>query len=175
MASNAAVVAAFESVLGREILVHPWNRISGAVGAALAARAGGAERSAFKGFRAPVPRMTSFECRRCPNRCEVNLIRSGGQRAFFGDTCERYTSGAPDADPRVPDLAAAYTAHCEGLFTEGSGLRSACPGPPGFWGSCRSGPPSSGNWGTGRCSPGPLPRRPSPWGSSTFRRVCASR
>ena len=135
VASNAAVVAAFESVLGREILVHPWNRISGAVGAALAARDGAGERSSFKGFKAPDRiRMSSFECRRCPNRCEVNVIRADGGRAFFGDTCERYTSGAQAAGPPAADLAAAYLEHCEALFNPAPGLRIGLPRAAGLLG-----------------------------------------
>jgi predicted CoA-substrate-specific enzyme activase len=132
VASNEAVVAAFESVLGQEILVHPYNRISGAVGAALAARAAVRGPTAFKGFHAAdQPRMSSFECRHCPNRCEVNVIQTGdrGEKAFFGDTCERYTSGGPVQDSRLPDLAAEYLERATALFdlAPGPGLRIGVP------------------------------------------------
>jgi len=128
VASNAAVVAAFEQILRRPVRVHPFNRISGAIGAALAARTAlgqGARPSRFRGFlpgRAPV--LHSFECRHCSNRCDVNVIETGGERAYFGDTCERYTSGALASSCRVPNLAEAYAAQCESLF--GS---AADPGP----------------------------------------------
>lgn len=125
VASNAAVVAAFESVLGRPVSVHPYNRISGAIGAALAAkeardRSGREAPSAFAGFAcAEAPEVTSFECRRCPNRCEVNVLETGGGRAFFGDTCERYASGAGASACRVPNLAEEYVERCESLFALG--------------------------------------------------------
>ncbi|HEY0593566.1 MAG TPA: acyl-CoA dehydratase activase, partial [Thermoanaerobaculia bacterium] len=107
VASNDAVVAAFESVLGKRLHVHPYNRISGAIGAALAAR--DAARAAKTGCAGPSigamreendlaeliphrpPSLRAFECALCANRCEVNVVKVDGRRAFFGDTCERYT------------------------------------------------------------------------------------
>jgi predicted CoA-substrate-specific enzyme activase len=128
VASNGAVVAAFREILQRPIQVHPFNRISGAIGAALAARTamGKAGRpSLFKGFlQAQAPALHSFECHQCSNRCDVNVIETGGERAFFGDTCERYTSGALAKSCRVPNLAEAFVAQCESMF--GS---AADPGP----------------------------------------------
>lgn len=138
VASNAAVVAAFESALGREVRVHPYNRISGAIGAALAALS--ARRaspdpspSRFEGFRERTPpSLRSFECRQCSNRCEVNVVETGpggAGRAYFGDTCERYTAAAAPRDPRLPNLAEEYVARCEALFPGGdpSGLSIGIP------------------------------------------------
>lgn len=152
VASNAAVVAAFEAVLGRPVAVHPYNRISGAIGAALAARAarersGPDRESRFNGFsHSESPAVTSFECRRCANRCEVNVLETGpGERAFFGDTCERYTSGTGASSCRVPNLAEEYAGRCESLFSGGdpsaraigipraSSLTSALPFWATFW------------------------------------------
>ncbi|GLH72287.1 2-hydroxyglutaryl-CoA dehydratase activator [Geothrix limicola] len=120
VASNGAVVAAFEEALQRPVQVHPFNRISGAIGAALAARtamAPGDRPSRFKGFQqAQAPRLRSFSCHHCSNRCDVNVIESGGERAFFGDTCERYTSGATSNACRVPNLSEEYLSECEALF-----------------------------------------------------------
>jgi len=94
-ASNGAVVAAFRKILGRNVHIHPYNRLSGAIGAALLA----ARRMActpyktnFAGFEAcKMATVSSFECRRCENRCEVNRITVSGRTAHFGDVCERYT------------------------------------------------------------------------------------
>ncbi len=138
VASNAAVVAAFEAVLGRPVTVHPFNRISGAIGAALAAR-DARERSApagasrFLGLRhAEMPVVTSFECARCANRCEVNVLQTGSspsERATFGDTCERYTSGTGASACRVPNLADEYVTRCEALLSGGddAGLSIGIP------------------------------------------------
>ena len=128
VASNRAVVAAFESVLGRPVHVHPYNRISGAIGAALAAReararAGEESPSRFLGFERPErPVVRAFECPHCANRCEVNVLETAAGpagRAFFGDTCERYTSGSGGSACGVPNLAEEYARRCEVLFTGG--------------------------------------------------------
>lgn len=95
-ASNQAVVAAFEQLLGRRIQVHPYNRISGAIGMALLAaremeRRG--TKSAFHGLDSCAEHtVTSFECKRCENRCQVNRVKAGGRKAHFGDVCERFTA-----------------------------------------------------------------------------------
>ena len=126
VASNRAVVAAFEQVLGRPVQVHPHNRISGAIGAALAARAARPATSAFKGFQPGAsPELSSFECQHCPNRCEVNVIATGAGRSFFGDTCDRYTSGGSGRDCPLPDLAGAYLEHAAALVA-----RDPVQGPP---------------------------------------------
>jgi predicted CoA-substrate-specific enzyme activase len=166
VASNDAVVAAFEIALGKPVFVHPYNRLSGAIGAALAAidaravilsrRSRGAAKddegspaeardplptqgilrralpaqddtlTRFKGFDAVRhPSLRSFECRHCENRCEVNVVTIDKERAFFGDTCERYTSRTQTAarpalskaeGPVPPNLAVEYIEACEAEF-----------------------------------------------------------
>ena len=71
-------MAAFRSLLGRAVHVHPYNRLSGALGAALlAAEAHAAEESegvasGFLGFDAcSRAELSSFECGACDNRCQV--------------------------------------------------------------------------------------------------------
>ncbi len=121
VASNGAVVAAFGNILGRPVQVHPWNRISGAIGAALAARAAVSGPSAFTGMAdGAEPALASFECQQCANRCDVNVIGTGAGRAFFGDTCERYTSGAAGASCAVPNLAQEYLDRCAALCAPGA-------------------------------------------------------
>jgi predicted CoA-substrate-specific enzyme activase len=91
-ASNAAVVQAFRNLLGREVAVHPYNRISGAIGAALLAARAGIARSAFLGFEScDASDLTSFTCQHCENRCQVNRIQAGARVLHFGDVCERYS------------------------------------------------------------------------------------
>ncbi len=81
VASNPAVVRAFALETGRDIHVHPHNRISGAIGAALMA----AERIGAAGKRSPDAaavarklardyKVTGFTCGQCSNRCQVNRI-----------------------------------------------------------------------------------------------------
>lgn len=102
--ANSAVVSAFSGLLGRPVRVHPYGRVSGAIGAALlSARqwAGQPEKkSLFLGFASCRKHsLTSFECRECTNRCQVNRIEVGGKRVHFGDVCERYTSRDNGAKP----------------------------------------------------------------------------
>jgi predicted CoA-substrate-specific enzyme activase len=106
VASNPAVVKAFSLLLGREIKVHPYQRLSGAIGAALEAR----ETVKKSGKKSPglndirqilhqsfQPR--SFECQICSNRCQVISVEAGKEKVFFGDICERYTSALAGENP----------------------------------------------------------------------------
>lgn len=123
VASNDAVVAAFERLAGAPVRVHPYNRISGAIGAALAARdeakEGKSEKSHFKGLDpGPQPRLWSFECSHCSNNCEVNVIETPTARCYFGDVCERFTSlGSDDRhEPALPNLTDEFLARCQKYF-----------------------------------------------------------
>lgn len=119
VASNQAVVAALSSLLQKEVRVHPYNRISGAIGAALLAqrfyRQTGRP-TAFRGMdQCREYTISSFECAHCANRCQVNRIHLGSEVVHFGDTCERYTSRETKGatDPGLPDLFAEYNALAE--------------------------------------------------------------
>jgi predicted CoA-substrate-specific enzyme activase len=96
-ASNRAVVAAFRQLLGRPVAVHPHNRVSGAIGAALLlmdAREAGElpATTSYGGIEACQGEVErSFECRACSNRCQVTRFRAGDRVRFFGDVCERYS------------------------------------------------------------------------------------
>ena len=110
VASNEAVVSAFESLLGRKVTVHPYNRVSGAVGVALLAAVQyelAPSSSDFKGWDCCNEySVKSFECTFCANRCQVNQYSVGANTVFFGDVCERY-SGVKEpsqAGTRFPDL-----------------------------------------------------------------------
>ena len=98
-ASNQAVVAAFRQLLGRPAHVHPYNRVSGAIGAALLAAKAKLQHSRFLGFESCASAaVRSFECRHCENRCQVNRIQLGARNVHFGDVCDRYSQR--DQEPR---------------------------------------------------------------------------
>ncbi len=130
VASNAAVVAAMSSLLGKEIRVHPYNRISGAIGATLLAQRFYRQNprpSAFRGMhQCQDYTISSFECGHCPNRCQVNRIHLGAEVVHFGDTCERYTSRETRsaAGASVPDLCAEYSALAELYLPSETGVRA---------------------------------------------------
>lgn len=103
VASNAAVVKAFSQLLNKEIKVHPYNRISGAIGAAFIAREAilkkekaGEKREAINSLLehrlGSDFQISTFECQHCSNHCQVTLMRIEKEKLFFGDVCERYTS-----------------------------------------------------------------------------------
>ena len=99
-ASNGAVVQAFRQLLGREVLVHPYNRISGAIGAALLAARAGVAHTGFLGFAAcDGSDLRSFPCHQCENRCQVNQIQVGTRVLHSGDICERYSERDRDRIP----------------------------------------------------------------------------
>ncbi len=128
-ASNRAVVAAFRQLLGRPVQVHPHNRVSGAIGAALLlldARAAGelGERTIFRGLDAkPASLERSFECKHCANRCQVTRFKSGGELFFFGDTCERYSAGG--ARRTGPIKVRNTLAERQTLLLDAAGMRDA--------------------------------------------------
>lgn len=105
VAYNPAVVAAFEHLLARPVVVPPHHEVSGAIGAALLAKEEREQRSPgeqpaspFKGFdlsNRPY-HSTSFECQGCPNHCEIQRVTVEGERpSFYGARCERYEEKAP--------------------------------------------------------------------------------
>jgi predicted nucleotide-binding protein (sugar kinase/HSP70/actin superfamily) len=111
VAKNPSVVAAFEQILGVPVRVHPYAKVSGAVGAALLVRQTPPSKTLFRGFDACRDQeVESFECKACANRCHVNQIFVDPHRVFFGDACERYSSrvvGHPENE--LPDLIARWS------------------------------------------------------------------
>ncbi|MFN3478888.1 MAG: acyl-CoA dehydratase activase [Thermodesulfovibrionales bacterium] len=119
VAFNKAVVAAFENYLGKEIIVPPHHDVTGAIGMALIARdymktgesvnrlIGDDKTSIHRFTNSPLHRLTkfkgfdlserpyeisSFECKGCPNVCEINRVKIEGEEGFlyYGGRCEKY-------------------------------------------------------------------------------------
>jgi len=131
VAFNKSVVAAFEKYLNRKITVPPHHDVTGAIGMALIAMrhmkgrealhvkrnndslpvTGYASRvTSFKGFelsRQPYD-ISSFECRGCPNVCEINRVKIQGEEGylFFGGRCEKYDVKKKKEPSPTPDLFA---------------------------------------------------------------------
>jgi len=112
VAFNEGMVAAFETILDRPIVVPPYPHLTGAIGVARIAYRERPEKSRFRGFdqiASSEYRVSSFECQRCPNRCDVNVFQmDGGPKYYYNDRCERY-SGAHKRGlgKDLPDLFAA--------------------------------------------------------------------
>ncbi len=119
VASNASVVAAFSSLTKRAITVPPNHDVTGAIGVAILAREEMARRSRvegsatrFRGFDLSQRHYESsaFECRACPNICEVHKVVIDGETPFFyGARCDKFEEagrGVSTAWRDIPDLFA---------------------------------------------------------------------
>jgi len=97
-AFNRAVKAAFESVLGKKVEVPPHHDILGAIGVAMLAKeemeSDGRE-THFRGFdlASREYELSSFECQRCSNRCEIHKVAFEGEKPlFYGSRCGLWDS-----------------------------------------------------------------------------------
>jgi len=110
-AYNDAVAAAFAQILGREIIVPPYNGVVGAVGSALLAweKAKTVEAGTrFRGWDLGKVdyRIREFTCKGCENRCEMQEFSVEGEKTFWGDQCgDRYRRRAKvEFRPVIEDL-----------------------------------------------------------------------
>ena len=105
VAANDGVVAAFEMVTGKPIIVPQHYEVTGAIGCAcIAMDEDKGQGSTFKGFDLSRKQyeITSFECKECPNHCEINRVVVEGEKPlFYGSRCEKY-----DVDRRAAEKAA---------------------------------------------------------------------
>jgi len=111
VAFNKGMVAAFETVLGKKILVPPYPHLTGAIGVARLALLEAPAESRFRGFEQVTEgryQVGSFECRGCANQCDVNTFQiPGGRKFFYNDRCERFgAANRARSERRLPDLFA---------------------------------------------------------------------
>ena len=94
--NNKAVVAAFEKITGKSIIIPPHFDVTGAIGAAILARNSMVDdqKTRFKGFDiSEIPfTISSFTCHACTNNCEIQQIKIEGEskKLFYGGRCEKY-------------------------------------------------------------------------------------
>ena len=94
VAFNKAIVKAFQEELDTEIIIPPHHEVMGAIGAALLVHEEipiSSTGSKFKGFSTSEIkyRTSSFECKACPNMCEIaQLWRDGKLLAQWGGRCD---------------------------------------------------------------------------------------
>jgi len=97
-AHNSGVVAAFRSILGRDVEVPPHHDVTGAIGAALLAKEESRGRpSSFRGFALAEASYSSrtFTCAGCSNACEIHSVRFGdGRSVESGGRCEKYEAAS---------------------------------------------------------------------------------
>ncbi len=97
VAFNKSVIAAFKNYLGKEVIVPENNEVTGAIGTAIKVLGTSPGQTKFRGFKniSEVSySQSSFECKGCPNRCEIKKISIKGQPPlFYGGRCEKYEKG----------------------------------------------------------------------------------
>jgi hypothetical protein len=146
VASNAGVGAAFRQLLGKDVTVPPDHDVTGAIGAAILAQEWRIGGSADQRTRNPEPRtqnlsgfkgfdltehhytMQSFECRACPNLCEVSRVTVAGEPPMYtGARCERFEEAGrrPQSRRRVPDYVGERLALWLGDYDESARVQAA--------------------------------------------------
>nr|MBP7570712.1 hypothetical protein [Acidobacteriota bacterium] len=110
-AYNDAVAAAFSGILGKRVIVPPFNGVMGALGSALLAREKAMRKpgpTSFRGFA--VDRIDydvfEFTCHGCTNSCQMQRFTINGEQSFWGDKCsERYRKAVrAEREPVIEDL-----------------------------------------------------------------------
>ncbi len=110
VAANQSVVAAFENILKKPLVTPEHHNVTGALGAALAARDRQPTTSRFAGFHLQDRpyEIKTFECQKCPNVCHVHQIYIEGElRSYYGSLCGRYEKVSDESRySHLPDLFA---------------------------------------------------------------------
>ncbi|HYW95545.1 MAG TPA: acyl-CoA dehydratase activase-related protein, partial [Bacteroidales bacterium] len=94
--NNRSVVAAFEAITGKAMIIPPHFDVTGAIGAAILARNTMQEgqETRFRGFHVSSAgyKVDNFTCRECTNECEIQRVRVEGQKKalYYGGRCEKY-------------------------------------------------------------------------------------
>jgi predicted CoA-substrate-specific enzyme activase len=109
--NNKAVVAAFEEVLGKKIIIPPHFDVTGAIGAAILAKRSmkAGQKTTFKGFglRNASYNISRFVCQACSNHCEIRRVKIEGEEKslFYGGRCEKYeTDTRKKHSNNIPNL-----------------------------------------------------------------------
>ncbi|HUW71643.1 MAG TPA: acyl-CoA dehydratase activase [Candidatus Humimicrobiaceae bacterium] len=95
VSENLGMRRAFEEALGEKIIVPPYNTVIGAFGVALLVKKDSPQKTKFLGFEISDKNVkcTSFQCKSCPNNCEVIEARIDGKVvARWNDRCGKYSN-----------------------------------------------------------------------------------
>lgn len=95
VAANIGIRRAFKSYLDKDIKIPEHFNVMGAFGCAVIALEEDIKTSKFKGFSLSEQdyKTSSFECKDCPNNCEVvEFFEDGKVIARFGDRCKKFSN-----------------------------------------------------------------------------------
>ncbi len=97
VSENIGMRRAFEEALGQEIIIPKYNTVMGAFGVALLVKENPPIKTKFSGFSIIDKdiKCTSFQCKGCPNQCEVIEARIEEKVvARWGDRCGKWSNMA---------------------------------------------------------------------------------
>lgn len=95
VSENLGMRKAFKEALGEEIIIPPYNTVIGAFGVGLLLKENPPKKTKFHGFEISDKdiKCTSFQCKCCPNQCEVIEARIDGKVvARWNDRCGRWSN-----------------------------------------------------------------------------------
>ncbi|MCK4474055.1 2-hydroxyglutaryl-CoA dehydratase [Candidatus Parcubacteria bacterium] len=95
VSENLGMRKAFEEALKEKVIIPKYNTVMGAFGAALLVKEMSPQKSKFFGFGVIDKdiKCTSFQCKGCPNQCEVIEARIDGKvMARWGDRCGKWSN-----------------------------------------------------------------------------------
>lgn len=98
VSENFGMKKAFEEALGQEVITPKYNKVMGALGTALLVKEKINSQTKFRGFEISDKEIkcTSFQCKACPNLCEVIEARIEDKViARWGDRCGKYSNLIP--------------------------------------------------------------------------------
>lgn len=135
--NNKAVVAAFEEVLGKKIIIPPHFDVTGAIGAAILAKRSmtKGQKSRFKGFgvRNATYNLSNFTCQSCTNHCEIRRVKIEGEKKslYYGGRCEKWeTDDRKKVANNIPNLFKVRTEMLMEGFEENKAGKSTTIGIP---------------------------------------------
>jgi len=90
-ARNKALIAGFEKVCEREIIVSPFCHVMGALGTAILVKQTLSKKTTFKGFEIKDKDFKIWynNCTLCENSCKITYLKTGEEVVSFGYQCGR--------------------------------------------------------------------------------------
>ncbi|MEW5802407.1 MAG: acyl-CoA dehydratase activase, partial [bacterium] len=135
VAANKGVVAAFEHVLKKPVIVPEHHEVTGAIGVALIAQEKqNWTRSKFRGFDLSHRHyeITSFECKGCANHCQIKKVTLDQDKPlYYGSRCDRYDEKKSErSQPHQADLFAYRSQELHRKYPLPSGAKNSSPTKP---------------------------------------------
>jgi predicted CoA-substrate-specific enzyme activase len=113
VAANKGVIAAFEKITGKPIIVPEHHEVTGAIGIAILSKKhmkkANKAQSRFRGFKEVTERkytINSLICDHCSNNCQIRKVSIEGEKPlYYGNRCSRWDFNKDEkGSSALPDL-----------------------------------------------------------------------